>query len=144
MIAPSPMPPAAPLELLSAILNLLFRFVVKFPLRGQKASLVLKLLSLIKIYSLACFSLAAFRAAPRGADGILVTSNQALLKQIPAKFRLKANSEDLPKICTLAQRDGDLWRFESGGYQFALPKDSVTVQPNFNKTLNLLMRFFPP
>jgi len=77
-----------------------------------------------------------FWAAPRGADGILITSNPSLLKQIPPRFWLKASLEDSPKICALAYKKDDLWKFESGRYEFGLPKDSVTIQPNHNKTLD--------
>lgn len=75
-----------------------------------------------------------FWAAPKGAAGVLITSNDYLLKQIPSKYYLRVPDEQ-PKVCLLANKTGDLWTFESGSYKFSISADSISLQPFYNKKL---------
>lgn len=80
-----------------------------------------------------------FWAAPKGSDGILITSNAFLLKQIPSEFWIKTKDEQ-PKICLLANRQDDRWDFESGKYKFSLPREQVVHQPKFKKVVSNLKK----
>lgn len=67
-------------------------------------------------------------AAPRGAAGVLVTDNAALLKLIPSEF-WRFSSSDTPIVVTLANIDASTnrWHFESGNYKFQLAAKNVST-----------------
>jgi len=69
-----------------------------------------------------------FWAAPRGADGIVLTSEKSIIKQIPKQFH-RADADGQPFIVALANQseDGKTWCCESGNYEFQLDASKVTI-----------------
>jgi hypothetical protein len=82
-------------------------------------------------------------AAARGADGVLVTDNQTLLKCIPKEF-WREDFGGTPITITLANLKDDVWHFESGNFKFQLPLKNVTTKnakrSNANVELNSAQR----
>lgn len=73
-------------------------------------------------------------AADKGANGVLITDNQHLLKHIPKEF-WREDFNGTPVIITLANLQENVWHFESGNYKFQLPAKSVTTK-NTKKRVN--------
>ena len=66
-----------------------------------------------------------FWAAPRGADGILISNERSLLGFIPKKFWRK-DQHGNPMVIALANRHKNgHWEFESGGFTFSLSSENV-------------------
>lgn len=76
-----------------------------------------------------------FWAAPKGADAVLVSDDKFVLKQIPEKHWFRRAGAN-PIIIALANQEDDFWILESGNFKFKVSKDSATIQPSLNKTLN--------
>jgi len=67
-------------------------------------------------------------AAPRGANGVLLTANKALLSKVPKKFWRKDKNGDA-FLVALANRseDRESWIFESKGFSFVLKARNVVT-----------------
>jgi len=68
-----------------------------------------------------------FWAAPKGADGVLVSNNRQLINNIPRKYWRKDRLGQ-PLIICLANKDADKWKFESGGYAFSMDEKYVITK----------------
>lgn len=75
-------------------------------------------------------------AADRGADGVLVTDNQPLLKHIPKEF-WREDFNGTPVVIALANLKDDVWNFESGNFKFQLPTKNVTTKNTKKKVNNV-------
>jgi len=70
-------------------------------------------------------------AAPKGADGVLISANKSLLSKVPKKFWRKDNNGSA-FLVALANRSEDKasWVFESGGFKFRVKVANIaTSQP---------------
>jgi len=63
-------------------------------------------------------------AAPKGADGILISKEPGLLNKIPKKYWKKTGA-GYPLVICLANRVGNEWHFESGDFKFAIPDRNI-------------------
>lgn len=66
-------------------------------------------------------------AAPKGADGVLVSNNRQLLNAIPREFWRKDRLGQ-PLVICLANKQDNLWVFESGGYSFSINANFVITK----------------
>lgn len=66
-------------------------------------------------------------ATPKSADGILVSNNKNLLTKIPREFWRKDRNGQ-PLVICLANKTGETWKFESGGYSFSLHEGYVITK----------------
>lgn len=67
-------------------------------------------------------------AAPKGADGVLLTANKSLLAKVPKNFWRKDKNGDA-FLVALANRSEDksAWNFESGGFKLCLKAANVVT-----------------
>jgi hypothetical protein len=82
-----------------------------------------------------------FWASPVGADGVIITSCNRLLKKIPYKY-WRRNHQGYPMIIALANQKDNHWEFTSGNFKFCLDKGFVTNNPKYSPEVsNLKQRF---
>ena len=71
-----------------------------------------------------------FWASPKGADGVLITSCNRLLKKIPFQY-WRRDCHGYPMIIALANQVDNSWEFTSGNFKFSLDKGFVTNNPRY-------------
>lgn len=70
----------------------------------------------------------AYWAAPKGAEGVLVSNNPKLMAKIPAKY-WRRDKNNIPLVIALANRkDEKTWIFDSGPISFSLNSKSVVIK----------------
>ena len=82
-----------------------------------------------------------FWASPSGAEGVLITSCNHLLKKIPYKY-WRRNHQGYPMIIALATQKDNHWEFTSGGFKFCLDAGFVTNNPRFSPEVAALKQRF--
>jgi hypothetical protein len=83
-------------------------------------------------------------AAPHGAEAILISNREDLLRQIPEKYwrRRPAEWHNIPFVIALGNREEDHWVFNSGTYTFKLKQDAISCVENTNSEVASLKERF--
>ena len=80
-------------------------------------------------------------ASPEGADALLLSDSNKLLRQIPRKYWRK-NAAGNPFIVARAHDREDHWEFISGGFSFQLDSGFITQQARYNPQVGQLKKKF--
>jgi len=80
-----------------------------------------------------------FWASPRGADALLFSSDNWILKKVPEKY-WRRNTDGYPFVVALATLKDDIWELDGGSFKLSLNSKNVTTQKTYHRKCQALKK----